>query len=541
MIISKLQGGLGNQLFQWAYGKSLSIRYKSPFYIDNSFYQNQSSVTARDFSLNKFPNIDDRLINTSNLRAMILRDDFVFRELNYKEGVDYYLDGYWQSQKYFIRTESIIRDILSPSQETIQDLSKFPTDGSTSIHIRRGDYVTSNGYHPVQSISYYERALEEIGEYNNLLIFSDDINWCRDNLKFDRMIFIEGNTNVKDLWTMSMCQPSGTKVRTINGDINIEDIRIGDTVLSYSNNRGYEGLIGRLGRRFPPGREVKNITKRIINETIINISTDTKSSRYTINHPCLVKFGNCLKNKFLVYLMSDGDKFRVGYTSPTKYKQGRKKDVIGTTDPRRRFNSMSGDRYWILKVFDNKNDALIEEQLISLNFGIPQQSFGDKYDSIFKRIEYSLKDKADECLSYYNRNINYPFNSKGRKDMISDNIMIIPACNLLDGMLVMDCDIYMENGGRGINEKSWKEIKIKNEFYSGYVYSIEVDINHTYFGDGILTHNCDNNIIANSSFSWWGAWLNRNLNKKIIAPTNWFGSQANLNTSDIIPPEWIKI
>ncbi len=136
---------------------------------------------------------------------MILRDDFVFREFNYREGVDYYLDGYWQSQKYFISTESIIRDILSPSQETIQNLSKFPTEGSTSIHIRRGDYVTSNGYHPIQSMSYYQRALEEIGDYNNLLIFSDDINWCKDNLKFDRMIFIEGNTNVKDLWTMSLC------------------------------------------------------------------------------------------------------------------------------------------------------------------------------------------------------------------------------------------------------------------------------------------------------------------------------------------------
>lgn len=205
MIVSKLQGGLGNQLFQWAYGKSLSIRYKTSFYIDNSFYQNQSGVTARDFSLSKFPNIDDKLINTSNLRAMILRDNFVFKELNYKEGVDYYLDGYWQSQKYFISTDSIIRDILSPSQETIQNLSKFPTEGSTSIHIRRGDYVTSNGYHPIQSMSYYQRALEEIGDYNNLLIFSDDINWCKDNLKFDRMIFIEGNTNVKDLWTMSLC------------------------------------------------------------------------------------------------------------------------------------------------------------------------------------------------------------------------------------------------------------------------------------------------------------------------------------------------
>jgi hypothetical protein len=52
---------------------------------------------------------------------------------------------------------------------------------------------------------------------------------------------------------------------------------------------------------------------------------------------------------------------------------------------------------------------------------------------------------------------------------------------------------------------------------------------------------CDNNIIANSSFSWWGAWLNSNFNKKVIAPLHWFGDSANLNTSDIIPTNWIRI
>ena len=52
---------------------------------------------------------------------------------------------------------------------------------------------------------------------------------------------------------------------------------------------------------------------------------------------------------------------------------------------------------------------------------------------------------------------------------------------------------------------------------------------------------CDNNIISNSSFSWWGAWLNTNENKKVIAPNKWFGSAINENTNDIIPKGWIKI
>ena len=53
---------------------------------------------------------------------------------------------------------------------------------------------------------------------------------------------------------------------------------------------------------------------------------------------------------------------------------------------------------------------------------------------------------------------------------------------------------------------------------------------------------CDHNIIANSTFSWWGAWLNNNPSKKIIAPNEWFGfGLSHLNTIDIIPNNWIKI
>ena len=52
---------------------------------------------------------------------------------------------------------------------------------------------------------------------------------------------------------------------------------------------------------------------------------------------------------------------------------------------------------------------------------------------------------------------------------------------------------------------------------------------------------CDNNIIANSSFSWWGAWLNKNENKKIISPETWFGEDKKLETKDIVPTKWKKI
>ena len=48
------------------------------------------------------------------------------------------------------------------------------------MHIRRTDYITSNGYHPVQSLDYYQNAIDLIGDYDTLYIFSDDINWCKE-------------------------------------------------------------------------------------------------------------------------------------------------------------------------------------------------------------------------------------------------------------------------------------------------------------------------------------------------------------------------
>ena len=62
-----------------------------------------------------------------------------------------------------------------------------------------------------------------------------------------------------------------------------------------------------------------------------------------------------------------------------------------------------------------------------------------------------------------------------------------------------------------------------------------------------LMSQCNHNIIANSSFSWWGAWLNKNENKIVVAPSKWFGEnseyikQEGINDKDILPKSWIKI
>ena len=202
MIVTRIQGGLGNQLFQWAYNKNLS-KYNET-YLDVSLYSGSSN---RELALGKF-NINYNSFFSLNTMPVHIIDDFNYNNTYFDVNKTYYLDGYWQSEKYFKESEDVIRRELEPSEELLLKLNATPfiNENIVSMHIRRTDYVTSNGFHPVQSIEYYENALKIIGDYDKLFIFSDDIEWCRNNLKFENMLFISGLSDIEDLYLMSMCK-----------------------------------------------------------------------------------------------------------------------------------------------------------------------------------------------------------------------------------------------------------------------------------------------------------------------------------------------
>lgn len=205
MIITKLQGGLGNQLFQWAYGKYLSEHFNTELSLDLSFYQNQFGNTPRTFELINLPNlkVPERLPPSKPI--VYLNDNFTFKPIDYKSNHDYFLNGFWQSEKYFKSVSNLIKLELSPTEDKLNDLSKKIEGNSISLHIRRTDYLTSNGFHPTQTIQYYQEAIRLIGDYKNIYIFSDDIEWCKNNLTFKNTVFIEGQSNIEDLWLMSLC------------------------------------------------------------------------------------------------------------------------------------------------------------------------------------------------------------------------------------------------------------------------------------------------------------------------------------------------
>jgi len=205
MIISKLQGGLGNQIFQWAYGRSVSSLHGFNFQLDIGSYNHDS---RRKYSLDKFPNIFDPILNSpqqGNFQRIM--DDFNYRDIDFDSQGKYYLDGYWQSEKYFIKSEDLIKSELSPTESILSKSQNILPKSSinVSIHIRRTDYLESNGYHPIQPIEYYQNGLDLIGLYDNIIVFSDDISWCKSNLKFNNMIFIDGFSDIEDLWLMNLC------------------------------------------------------------------------------------------------------------------------------------------------------------------------------------------------------------------------------------------------------------------------------------------------------------------------------------------------
>jgi hypothetical protein len=131
-----------------------------------------------------------------------------------------YLEGYWGNEKYFkeidviIRHEFTLRDPLGPENE---DMARLISSGeAVSIHVRRGDYISdaaTHSFHGTCSLEYYQKAVQMMSKTVAnpcFYVFSDDIEWCKRNLKFDYpMVYVEQNgigQAHKDLFLMSRCR-----------------------------------------------------------------------------------------------------------------------------------------------------------------------------------------------------------------------------------------------------------------------------------------------------------------------------------------------
>jgi hypothetical protein len=201
MISSILNGGLGNQMFQIAAACSLAWGNNdvAAFYFGNKVVkQGNSAYLYRDNILSKVNELPHVWV-TGN---MFTQDGNGYRTIPYVK--DMMLRGYFQSEKYFKENKTEILHLFI-NQKLIRELFKrYDFRDTVSIHVRRGDYLGESDCRALP-LGYYERALS-IFDAKKILVFSDDMDWCRENLEDSRMIFITGNPDWMDLYLMSLCK-----------------------------------------------------------------------------------------------------------------------------------------------------------------------------------------------------------------------------------------------------------------------------------------------------------------------------------------------
>lgn len=227
-------GGLGNQMFQYALGRTLAMEHDTKLLIDLSHLENQpENETPREYELDCF-SVNAKFTHKpapteEQLRKLLLKKlsfkiffekGFPFNKevLNLPDQT--LLIGYWQSEKYFkeyakqIRSEFIFTKPLSDAkQKMLEEILACPT--SVSFQIRRGDYVSnpnSKKFHGLTSMTYYDKAVRHIEKNVKKPVFyviSDDPKWCEKNIKLNHQtIFLNHvpGTGWEDMYLMSQCK-----------------------------------------------------------------------------------------------------------------------------------------------------------------------------------------------------------------------------------------------------------------------------------------------------------------------------------------------
>ena len=242
MIIVRLNGGLGNQLFQYAFGRRLSEMHQVPLKLDIRWFEKK----IRDYELPNFCIKEDiatdkEVALTTRMttswqnrlarniiqpllpyyrRCQVIERQGGFDSKLLKTKPNIYLVGYWQNEQYFktientLRTELAFKNHLDERNNIIAN--QINRTNAVSLHIRRGDYITNSEYQRIFgtcSLDYYNRAIQVICDKlsnPHFYVFSDDILWATENLKIPYPVTLishnHGVNSYRDMQLMSLCK-----------------------------------------------------------------------------------------------------------------------------------------------------------------------------------------------------------------------------------------------------------------------------------------------------------------------------------------------
>lgn len=246
-VVVSLCGGLGNQLFQYAMGRALAERSAAELALDLKWFSNvigSQDTTLRSYALGAFNlpvsiQYDAPTVSQSkSLLARVMRRFFKARfqsQLNIpvlnESGFAYdpstlllsspvWLNGYWQSYRYFEPIANQIREELAtPRNMSLGSrdvLDQIKNSDSICIHVRRGDYVSNvhaAATHGVCGVDYYSKGVSLVSKglsSPHCFVFSDDPDWVRENIRFEcpiTVVDVNGPDDAhQDLWLMAACK-----------------------------------------------------------------------------------------------------------------------------------------------------------------------------------------------------------------------------------------------------------------------------------------------------------------------------------------------
>ncbi len=233
MIIVQIIGGLGNQMFQYAYAVALKEdgydvlldlsafdNYKLHDYGLNKYGISMKSATKNNLNKIKFSFFNRLLSKLKIQNNTINEESLLFDKKLLLPKNNSYIEGYFQSEKYFLKyrdlllNEFILNGEVSNYTQSIKDMIMSSKTLTVSLHIRRGDYLNNinKEIHGVCSMDYYHNCMQVIDEkfvQVQYFVFSDDISWVKENLKIENGVFVESKENRlphEDIYLMSCCQ-----------------------------------------------------------------------------------------------------------------------------------------------------------------------------------------------------------------------------------------------------------------------------------------------------------------------------------------------
>lgn len=221
MIIVKVLGGLGNQMFQYAYAKALEIRGFevkldlsgfSRYKLHGGYQLSKYAINIENASTSAILFAKINRLKTVKEKSLLF--DSKLLSLKGNE----YVKGYFQTEKYFLEIRNTLLTQFTLPEEITNSTKKYKKEitaasNSCSLHIRRGDYISNSKAHAIHgtcNLEYYKEAIKIIKEkYQNptFFIFSDDPTWTKDNLVLNNAIYINHNCLPhEDIYLMSLCK-----------------------------------------------------------------------------------------------------------------------------------------------------------------------------------------------------------------------------------------------------------------------------------------------------------------------------------------------